>query len=74
MARPAPARGSSGEQRVRRRWRHQQVATDPIKEATKNLTDGLADATTTVTQPVVKTLSSIEAEAALHRALVRGQV
>ena len=34
-------------------------ATDPIKEATKNLTDGLADVGTAVTQPVVNTLDTL---------------
>ncbi|HEX2895622.1 MAG TPA: hypothetical protein VHO29_16590 [Marmoricola sp.] len=35
------------------------TATDPIKQATQSLTSGLADATTVVTQPVVKTLSTL---------------
>ena len=35
------------------------TATDPIKQATQDLTKNLADATTVVTQPVVKTLSTL---------------
>jgi hypothetical protein len=35
------------------------TATDPIKQATHGLTSNLADATTVVTQPVVKTLSTL---------------
>ncbi|MBW8750194.1 MAG: hypothetical protein JF565_02070 [Propionibacteriales bacterium] len=34
-------------------------ATDPIKQATQNLTKNLSDATTVITDPVVKTLSSL---------------
>jgi membrane-bound lytic murein transglycosylase B len=35
------------------------TATDPIKEATKGLTDGLADATTTVTEPLTTAVTGV---------------